>query len=79
MKVNIRYFGRLIEIAGKNDEVIETKSGSLSTLLKLIMDSVPELEKEVYAIFVNNKKAENTNLSLKENDEICLMPPFAGG
>lgn len=79
MTINIIYFGQLIELAGKRNESLKLKGSSISNLLEQICANKPEIKERVFAIFLNNKKVTDHEQLLQNNDEICLMPPFAGG
>jgi molybdopterin converting factor small subunit len=77
MKTNVLLFGVLADVTGKNKvEVKEVKS------IKDVMDQLslkyPELEKFSFQVFVNKEQVSG-NKSLREGDEIALLPPFAGG
>ena len=79
MAIQIKYYGKLAELAGSENINIETKSNNVSDLLEELNESIPKLNTEIFALFLNNKKIEDFNQAIKDKDEICLMPPFAGG
>lgn len=79
MKLKIKLFGILADKAGKSEIEIETDSEiKKDSLLIKINKKYPEFGKTNYAIAVN-KKITNENQAVKENDDIALLPPFAGG
>ncbi|MBN1116208.1 MAG: MoaD/ThiS family protein [Bacteroidales bacterium] len=79
-KVKLRYFGRLSEIIGSDNEIVELKHdktlGILNAELQL---KYPGLSKVHYLIFVNSTKATNLDIKINNTDEISFMPPFSGG
>ena len=78
MKINIKYFGMLAETAGKNEEILELDEGFSVTELK---------ERQIKTYHISNpdsvqlavNKNLNTEVELKEGDEVAFLPPFAGG
>ena len=79
MVIRLKYFGQIAEIVGRTEEQVQTNLQTLNDLLYSISKSFPEVEEVLFAVFVNNKKIEDLSSTISENDEICLMPPFAGG
>jgi len=79
MKMKILLFGILADKAGKPEIEIKTDNEfDRDSLLIKINKKYPEFGKTNYAIAVN-KKIITSNHSIKETDEIALLPPFAGG
>lgn len=78
MKITIKYFGMLAEIAGKFEEVLEVKERLFVSELKVKQIKtyqIPDAESIQLAVNQNlNKEVE-----LKEGDEVAFLPPFAGG
>jgi molybdopterin converting factor small subunit len=56
MDINVRYFGRLAEIAGVDSELLSIENNVLSEALKKVTTRKPELEQELFAVFVNKKR-----------------------
>ena len=79
MNLRMKYFGQIAEIVGKEEEIIKANSSTLKELLALIGTSYPEVDSNLFATFINSKKVTDINHSLSDHDEVCLMPPFAGG
>jgi molybdopterin converting factor small subunit len=79
MHISIKFFGQLSEIVGYEIITIENIPSNLNTILNDLYSKSPLLEEHLFAVFVNNKKIDNTDVELNHNDEVCLMPPFAGG
>lgn len=79
MKINITYFGQLAELSGCKSEEIPIKNNTINGLLQELEIKLPDFKNKVFAVFVNNNKVDDTSHKLSEKDEVCLMPPFAGG
>ena len=78
MKVTVKYFGLVAEAAEKSEEVLELK-GTLSALeLKgQCLNSLAIADKDSVQIAVNQNLDDT--ITLKDGDEVALLPPFAGG
>ncbi len=75
--MKVLLFGRLRE--GLGLEQIEVEGiKSINELKKYLSERFPALGKEVFAVAVNCEII-NDDISLKEEDEIALIPPVAGG
>jgi molybdopterin synthase sulfur carrier subunit len=70
-------FGMLAEDIGKQEIVLETFR-DVNSLRKYLLEHYPILRNKQFMIAVNKQKADK-NITLSENDEIALIPPFAGG
>jgi len=79
MKVRIKYFGITTEFTKKEIEVINIDEGCrVSQIRDLIENKYNGLKTITYKIAIN-QSIENENILVKENDEVVLLPPFAGG
>ena len=78
MKLKIKYFGMLSEIAEKDSEFLELNPISVSELKKVLQERYPKFITMNFKIAVNHSLVDES-ASLKNNDEIALLPPFAGG
>lgn len=80
MTLSIKYFGMIAETIGKQEEKVEIFSQQISValLVELLLKKYPDLNLKSFKIAVNQSIAENDTL-INENDEIALLPPFAGG
>lgn len=79
MKINIKYFGMIGEITGKENEVLELSNGANATK---VLEQLRAKYSKLSVIPCNlavNKAISTGNQPLKDNDEIALLPPFAGG
>lgn len=78
MKLIVKYFGMLAESAGRHEEVLELDKGISATELKdrqIKTYTMPDSESIQLAVNQNI----NTEVELKEGDEVAFLPPFAGG
>ena len=80
MILNVKYFGVLADITKKKEEQLVLDDSNLTVnALKSKMESVyQELQRTSYSIAVNQKMSE-MNVSVKDQDVIAFLPPFAGG
>jgi molybdopterin synthase sulfur carrier subunit len=77
VRVKVLFFGILADKAGFSSLVVE-KTYNLNELMKNLKTRFPFLEKSPYAVAVNQVVVRG-NTKLNDNDEIALLPPFAGG
>lgn len=78
MKVAVKYFGIIAETAGKKEEILDVARGILATELKarqIKIYQIPEAESVQLAV----NRDLNSEVELKEGDEVVFLPPFAGG
>ena len=78
MSLKIKYLGMLAEATGKNEEILEFNVISVSQLIKTLQKKYPQFITMSFKVAVNHTLVEE-NTELKENDEVALLPPFAGG
>lgn len=80
MTITLKYFGLIAEITNKKEELfsIEKESVTIQSLRLQLEGNYPGLQKATYKIAVNQSMANETVL-VNDNDEIALLPPFAGG
>jgi molybdopterin synthase sulfur carrier subunit len=80
MQINLKYFGLVADHTKKKDEVIFFEGNSI-TLLEVQMrlhETYPDLTKTTYSFAINQTLIQGDAL-LNNQDEIALLPPFAGG
>ena len=78
MILKLKYFGMVAEAIGKESETIGFSITTVEDLNTSLKNRYPDLDKLNYNFAVNQTMAE-IDEELKENDEIALLPPFAGG
>lgn len=80
MTITIKYFGLVADITQKKEEQLFFESGAmtLKQLQSKLEEQYPELKNTTYS-FAINQSLSQSNEVLKNNDEIALLPPFAGG
>ena len=77
MKVKVLFFGVLTEVTGTSfKQYYEVKD--ISDLKHRIFDDFPLVGHYDYRISLNNEII-SSNYELKNDDEVALLPPFAGG
>lgn len=75
MKVYL--FGKLADDAGKKKLILEPQEQT-NDLLRLLEEQVPALEEHDYLLAVNEEVVTD-NRKLNPDDEIAVLPPYAGG
>ena len=79
MKIKLKYFGMVAETIGKQEESVNVNENiEISNLQALLEEKYHQLDKINYKIAVN-RSIGNDNILLKEEDEVAILPPFAGG
>lgn len=77
LKINVILFGQLEQLTNcKQVELQDVKD--TEELKSKITAQFPQLEGFEYLIALN-QEIINENTTLKNNDELALLPPFAGG
>jgi MoaE-MoaD fusion protein len=81
MHVRVLFFGMLKDAAGKSSEVMEIASNaSLRDLLAVCEARIPKLKASIASLAVAvNQEYAGPDTTLKENDEVALLPPVSGG
>ena len=74
--VKLKVFGQLIDIINANE--ITMNSNSLKELKNELIESYPKIKNHSYQFSVNHEIIFD-DITLKESDEIAILPPFAGG
>ncbi len=74
--VKVLYFGIAQEIAGTVEE--EFAAEGTAGLRKMIAEKYPRMNSVSFRLALNGRLL-TAETSLKENDKIAVLPPFAGG
>lgn len=78
MNINVKYFGMIAEAAGKTEEVLELEGNpSLRELKERQVEKYAIKDPQAVQLAVNQNL--NTQVELKDGDEVAFLPPFAGG
>ena len=77
MQLNIKYYGLLVDATNCNDEVIDFSKSSISELLDILFEKHPNLKGKDFQV-AQNQEIVSKNDIVSDN-EIALLPPFAGG
>jgi molybdopterin converting factor subunit 1 len=80
MKIKLLAFGIAGEIVGSSSSVVEIPDDAdIHFFRQYLSEKYPALATVLeYAIAVNRSYVQD-NISLKENDEIAIIPPVSGG
>ena len=75
--ITVKYFGAVADVTQKKEERFSIV-GSLFELQSKIESQYPEIKQIPYSLALNQLIIKEDD-KLNENDEIALLPPFAGG
>jgi molybdopterin synthase sulfur carrier subunit len=80
MIVTLKYFGLVVDITQKKEEILAIKDSKVSvSFLKSKMETTyKELKNTNYYIAVNQSMS-SLDYTIKDQDVIAFLPPFAGG
>lgn len=80
MNISVKYFGIVADFTQKKEEVFSLNEdvNSIETLQSKLEQLYPEIKSTTYSLALNQKLV-NQNAALQDEDEIALLPPFAGG
>jgi molybdopterin converting factor subunit 1 len=76
-KIRVLFFGRLRDVVGTN-EIIASDIKDIEDLKRYLFEKFPKLKGEIFSVALNYEII-HTNENLKDNDEVALIPPVAGG
>lgn len=80
MTITLKYFGSLADITKLKEEqfTFEEETLSVSALKSKIESSYQNIQRTTYNIAVNQTMSD-WKTTIKDNDVIAFLPPFAGG
>ena len=79
MSINIKYFGMLEEVVKSDSEIMKVNdSVTVDDMKMVILQKHPKLKKMNFQIARNLSIAAGDE-KINDNDELALLPPFAGG
>jgi molybdopterin synthase sulfur carrier subunit len=76
-KIRVLFFGRLKDIVATN-EIVVSDIKNIEDLKRYLVEKFPKLKGEIFSVALNYEIV-HTNENLKDNDEVALIPPVAGG
>ena len=77
--ITVKYFGEIAEATNCNEEQVVTASNKLSEIIEELSKK-HKLERFQLIIALNQNLVElNDNITINNNDELAILPPFAGG
>jgi sulfur-carrier protein len=76
-KIRVLFFGRLKDVVGTN-EIVASDIKDIEDLKRYLFEKFPKLKGEIFSVALNYEII-HTNENLKDNDEVALIPPVAGG
>jgi molybdopterin synthase sulfur carrier subunit len=77
MELQLHTFGRISEITGQSILAVQACS-DVSDVREWLEATYPLIRKVPYQVAVNRKIVKE-NVQLHPNDELAVLPPFAGG
>ena len=77
MTITIKYYGMLAEITQCQEETIAFQPNTVEALLDDVYKKYPKLKEIEFKIAQNNTIIPNNSLLIQ--NELALLPPFAGG
>ena len=77
MKIKVLFFGVIGEITQKQEEIFDNIKNTQEFII-YIENKYPKLKDFNYQLSVN-QSIIISNEKLNDNDELALLPPFAGG
>lgn len=74
----ILYFGVIAEITEKKQEVFEHQFSDVQEMVLILKNKYKCLENVLFNVAINQRIVDLSTL-VNLNDEIAILPPFAGG
>lgn len=75
MILKLKYFGMIAEALNKESEELDIEAITVSDLVDYYQNQLDNINFKVAV----NHNIVNTDYKLNNNDEVALLPPFAGG
>jgi len=81
VRVTVLFFGRLKELAGRNEEVAEiSEAATIEQLFALYAARLPELAKYRSSLVASrNQEFAAWDTPLHSGDEVAFLPPVSSG
>jgi molybdopterin synthase sulfur carrier subunit len=78
MTLTVKYFGMTAEASGKSEEELLESYGTTQELKEALQERHPKLGSMNFKMAVNQTMIAG-DFDLIGNEEVALLPPFAGG
>lgn len=80
MIITVKYFGAIADVTGRQEEQIyfQSEDHSVKSFQSQLEKLYPEIQNRAYSFALNQSIAKGADL-INDNDELALLPPFAGG
>jgi len=78
MKLTIKYFGMLAEATAIAEEQMHVNSCTIADLLNTLENQYPKLQDKNFKVAVDHVLVDKHHI-IRNEVEIALLPPFAGG
>lgn len=83
MRVTVKYFASLKQMAGKEEDQFNVDEGTtleqLSALIGQSVSQLGDMVREKKVLISLNYDVVPLDTVVKDGDEIALLPPFSGG
>jgi len=81
MRIKVLYFGRLKELSGSAEELVELPEGAaVEELFRRCAAERPELQRfRASLVAARNREFVPWNTPLRPDDEVGFLPPVSGG
>jgi len=80
MNIQVRAFGIAKKIFGASHQVIEMKAvKTVAGLKNELIEKFPDFKQLASMKIAVNEEYANDDYEIKENDEVVIIPPVAGG
>jgi len=77
--ITVKYFGEIAEAINCQEEQISTKSDNLYEFMEELTEKY-DLQRFPMILALNQNLVElSSEITLSNNDELAILPPFAGG
>jgi MoaE-MoaD fusion protein len=81
MRIGVLFFGVLKDITGRSAETVELREGArVQDVLSLYVGNIPKFEVMLPSLAISvNQEYSEADRTLREGDEVGLLPPVSGG
>ena len=78
MILKVKYFGMIAEWIGSSEQSVDCNGSTVRELKEQLESQYPKLSGISYQVAISHKISSNDQV-ITEQDELALLPPFAGG